>query len=151
MSRRALRVGAFVACALYILIAALPVTAQSPSSLTREQLQIFQSLSPEQQQAVLSAVSQSSSGGNTMGQTGAELPQPGGTSEQPGQPRRGIGMSIGREGGSTLPYGQTGQGGEQGALVMGPPRIEPHSTLLISVTIAATDLAVPNAPAANAT
>ncbi len=89
---------------------------------------MFQSLPPEQQQAVLNAIAQSSGGtGTAGGQTGA-------TVEQPDQAQRTLRPNR-REGANGLLYGRTGEG-EQGTLPPGPPRIQPHSTLLISVTIA---------------
>src|SRR5690348_9036284 len=101
MSRRAMRVGASFAFALYIFFAALRVEAQAPSSLTPEQLQIYQSLSPEQQQAVLNAMSQSSGG-----TTGGPQPAAGTNLEQPDQSRRARGTPSGLERANGSLYGR---------------------------------------------
>ncbi|MGH8219659.1 MAG: SLBB domain-containing protein [Steroidobacteraceae bacterium] len=116
MSRRALRVGTSIACALYILIAAAWVEAQTPASLTPEQLQIFQSLSPEQQQAVLSALRGSSAAGALGGQP---------TTQAAGNPAQGPANVRGAA------QGEPNAAAQQ--VPTGPPRLRPNSVLLLSV------------------
>jgi polysaccharide biosynthesis/export protein len=109
------------ACVLFIslLAATLQLHAQTlPSSLTPEQLQMFQSLSPAQQQQALSAL-RSSGGVSSSGG------QPGGN---PAQAQMGTAL------------GATGlqRGLAAGQVPIGPPRMKPNSVLLLSVEIAST-------------
>jgi protein involved in polysaccharide export with SLBB domain len=108
------------ACVFFALLLAgtLPLHAQTlPSSLTPEQLQMFQNLSPEQQQQVLSTLRNSrgmaglSSAEQAAGITGRSQP---GTEAGVPQLRR------------PLP----------GQVPQGPPRMKPSSVLLLSVDIA---------------
>src|SRR5215469_16647308 len=98
----------------WILAATLQLHAQTlPSSLTPEQLQMFQSLSPAQQQQVLSALKSSGGAAGLSSQAG----QAAGNAQ--GQPGTGLGTA-----------------GLQRSLVpQGPPRMKPSSVLLLSVVI----------------
>jgi hypothetical protein len=62
MKNRGLRIpaGFALAFALLFLFAARHVQAQTPSSLTPEQLQAFQNLPPEQQKAIMDTIAKSS-------------------------------------------------------------------------------------------
>ncbi len=97
-----------------ILAGTLRLHAQTlPSSLTPEQLQMFQNLSPAQQQQVLSALRGSGGAGGSGSQTGQSAnPQ--------GQPAVGLGTA--RQQRTQVPEG--------------PPRMKPSSVLLLSVDIA---------------
>ena len=107
----------------WILAATLQVHAQSlPSSITPEQLQMFQSLSPEQQQAVLSAL-KGSGGAGSLGTSTVSQGQ--GTSAQ--SPANALGAM----------QGQQLNPAAQQQLPIGPPRLLPNSVLLISVSTAA--------------
>ena len=99
-----------------IFAATLQLHAQTlPSSLTPEQLQMFQSLSPAQQQQVLSALRNSggaaSLGSSAVQTTGNALPG------QPGMARLQRSFAA-----SQVPQG--------------PPRMKPSSVLLLSVDLA---------------
>src|SRR6185312_1932135 len=103
------------ACVAFLLLlaATLPLHAQTlPSSLTPEQLQMFQNLSSEQQQAALNALRNPGAGtGQAAGNT---------TRAQPGA---GIG-----------PAGLRALRAEQAP--KGPPRLKPSTVLLLSVDVA---------------
>src|SRR5438105_366006 len=61
MNHRVLRTPVWLACLFSVVLAGFQVSAQTPpSSLTPEQMQIFRNLPPEQQKAVLDAMSKSS-------------------------------------------------------------------------------------------
>ena len=112
------RVGrACVLLLLWILAATPQLHAQTlPSSLTPEQMQMFQSLSPAQQQQVLSALRNSGAAAGvspSAGQAGANSTQ--------GQ--NGISPALQR----ALAAGQMSKG---------PPRMKPSSVLLLSVDVA---------------
>src|SRR5215469_1302358 len=102
----------------WILAATLQLHAQTlPSSLTPEQLQMFQSLSPAQQQQVLSAIKSS---GGTAGLS-SQAGQAAGNTQ--GQPGAGLGPT-------------NVQRSLAGQVPQGPPRMKPSSVLLLSVDIA---------------
>ena len=68
-----LRIPAGFALVLLLLFAALRVQAQTPSSLTPEQLQAFQNLAPEQQKAIMDAIGgQSTTPGTVDSLSGAQ-------------------------------------------------------------------------------
>jgi len=114
------RVGrACVVLFAWILAATPQLHAQTlPSSLTPEQLQMFQSLSPAQQQQALSALRSS---GGTAGLS-SQAGQAAGNTAQ-GQPGAALGMAR-------LQRSLAGQ------VPQGPPRMKPSSVLLLSVDIA---------------
>lgn len=102
---------------LWILAASFQLHAQTlPSSLTPQQLQMFQSLSPEQQQAVLSAI-KSSGGTQTPGSPAAS---PTGANAMPSAAQgEALQRSLLRKQASKLPL-----------------RLKPSSVLLLSVELA---------------
>src|SRR5690242_548101 len=101
----------------WIFAATLRLHAQTlPSSLTPEQLQMFQNLSPAQQQQALSALRNS---GSTAGSTSAAGQTAGNSAQsQPGAGLAAAGLQR------SLAAGQVPQG---------PPRMKPSSVLLLSV------------------
>ncbi|HEX5460810.1 MAG TPA: SLBB domain-containing protein [Steroidobacteraceae bacterium] len=108
------------ACVYFLLLlaATLPLRAQTlPSSLTPEQLQMFQNLSPEQQQAALNALRNSGSAASS-----ASAGQAGGNTAQ-GQPGTGA-----------APAGLRALTVEQ--MLKGPLRLKPSAVLLLSVDVA---------------
>lgn len=120
------RVGRACVSLFFLLFAAgFQLHAQTlPSSLTPEQLQMFQSLSPAQQQQVLSAIR--SSGG------GAGLNPPAGQ----------VGSNTAQGQVGTAPGMQRSLAAAQ--MPKGPPRMKPSSVLLLSVDVAsACDQAAP--------
>jgi protein involved in polysaccharide export with SLBB domain len=109
------------ACVFFIslLAATLQLHAQTlPSSLTPEQLQMFQSLSPEQQQAALSALKSSGGAGTSSSLAGQT---PGNSAE---------GSSSGALDAARL---QRSLAASQA--MQGPPRMKPNSVVLLSVDI----------------
>ncbi|HJS91153.1 MAG TPA: SLBB domain-containing protein [Steroidobacteraceae bacterium] len=107
------------ACVLLVLLlaATLQLHAQTlPSSITPEQLQIFQSLSPEQQQAVLSALK----GNGAAGALGASP-----ANQLPSSAAQGLQGAPGMQG--PQPNAAMQQ------LPPGPPRLQPNSVLLLTV------------------
>jgi polysaccharide export outer membrane protein len=118
---RAVRAGVLLIALLMMGAAAVPLEAQTlPSSLTPQQLQMFQSLSPAQQQQVLSSLR--NSGGATTGLSSPTGQGAGNT--LPGQPGAALGMTNLQR---SLAANQARQG---------PPRMKPSSVLLLSVDIA---------------
>lgn len=102
---------------VWIFAATLQLHAQTqPSSLTPEQLQMFQSLSPAQQQQVLGALRSSGGAAGLSSATG----QTAGNTPPQGQPGAGLGITR-------LQRGQVSQG---------PPRMKPSSVVLLSVDVA---------------
>lgn len=114
------RVGRACVSLFFLLFAAgLQLHAQTlPSSLTPEQLQMFQSLSPAQQQQVLSALRSSGGGAGVSSQTG----QPSSSTQQ-GPSGGGLGLTM-------LERSLARQ------VPQGPPRMKPSSVLLLSVDLA---------------
>ncbi|MGB6487887.1 MAG: hypothetical protein WBE91_13480, partial [Steroidobacteraceae bacterium] len=110
------------ACVLFIslLAATLQLSAQTlPSSLTPEQLQMFQNLSPAQQQQVLSAL------GNSGGAAGL--------SSSTGQAASNTAQS---QMGTALDAAGLQRLLTAGQVPKGPPRMKPSSVLLLSVDVA---------------
>src|SRR6185437_7056346 len=108
------------ACVYFLLLlaATLPLRAQTlPSSLTPEQLQMFQNLPPEQQQAALNTLR------NSGGAASSSLAGQAGGNTAQGQTGAGIG-----------PAGLRALTAEQ--LPKGPPRLKPSTVLLLSVDVA---------------
>lgn len=119
------RVGrACVSLFLLFLAATFRVHAQSlPSSITPQQLQIFQSLSPEQQQAVLSALK----GSGAAGALGGQMVNQGQANPQQSPANAPNAMQ-----------GQQPNAAAQQQIPQGPPRLQPNSVLLLTVSSAAT-------------
>src|SRR5437879_4159110 len=111
MRYRALRIPTGLAFLFFTFLSASQANAQTPSSLTPEQLRVFQSLPPEQQQAILDAMSKSSAANPTdeLGKTRGEAPE--------GERREAL----------KGPVGETGKGP---LAPPGPPRMAPQSTVL---------------------
>src|SRR2546429_4082094 len=109
MRYRSLRMPAGLAFLVFAFLSVFQAQAQTPSTLTPEQLQVFQNLPPDQQKAILDAMSKSSAAGPTddLSKTSGEAPE-GKRREAPqGEPL-------------TPP---------------GPPRVGPQSTVLLTVGV----------------
>src|SRR5437016_3425624 len=98
MRYRALRIPTGLLFLFFAFLSVFHADAQTPSSLTPEQLRVFQSLPPEQQQAILDAMSKSSAASPTdeLSKTSGEAPEgerreppKGGPLAPPGPPRMG--------------------------------------------------------------
>src|SRR2546421_9531178 len=108
MGYRFLRMPAGLAFLVFTLLSVFQAQAQTPSSLTPEQLQVFQNLPPDQQKAILDAMSKSSAAAPTedLSKAGGEAAGEGGRREAPAAPAP-----------------------------PGPPRIGPQSTVLLTVDV----------------
>src|SRR5437764_11198813 len=109
MRYRSLRMRAGLAFLFFAFVSVFQAQAQTPSSLTPEQLQVFQNLPPDQQKAILDAMSKSSPAGPTedSSKTGGEAVSEGGRRQAP----------------------------KAATAETGPPRMGPQSTLLLTVNV----------------
>ena len=117
MRYRALRIPTGLLFLFFAFLSVFHADAQTPSSLTPEQLRVFQSLPPEQQQAILDAMSKSSAANPTdeLSKTGGEAVTEGGRRE--------------------AAKGTTGETGKGAPAPPGPPRMLPQSTVLLTVNV----------------
>src|SRR6266853_5412568 len=109
MRYRPLRIPAALAFLFFTFLSVFHAQAQAPSTLTPEQLQVFQNLPPDQQKAILDAMSKSSTAGPTddSSKTGGEAVSEGGRRQAP----------------------------KAATSETGPPRMGPQSTVLLTVNV----------------
>src|SRR5437879_4977666 len=119
MRYRALRIPAALAFLFFTFLSVFQAQAQTPSTLTPEQLRIFQSLPPEQQQAILDAMSKSSSS----------------TSGAPQQTEKSRGEGSANSQRQEIPGEAPRRTRGPTEVPEGPPRIGPQSTILIGVEL----------------
>src|SRR5437660_9984020 len=117
MRYRSLRMPAGLAFLVFAFLSVFQAQAQTPSSLTPEQLQVFENLPPDQQKAILDAMSKSSRAGPTddSSKTGGEVVSEGGRRE--------------------AAKGATAETGKGAPVQLGPPRMGPQSTVLLTVNV----------------
>jgi protein involved in polysaccharide export with SLBB domain len=108
-----------------LLVLTWHVQAQTPSSLTPEQLQVFESLPPEQQKAVMDAIAKSSGEGAIDGVASA--------TEEADQSRTAPAPNSAHR-----PSGSEARRGAEKEIPRGPPRMGPQATVLIAVELTKT-------------
>jgi len=126
---RVARISLSWACLVAALLSAAGAAAQTQTpSLTDEQLQIFQSLSPEQQQAVLERLSSGDSAGDAV--TGQEA------ADQSGLTGMASGLGSGTAG-SKAAGNSTGTGNGLHPIKLEPriPVLGPHDTVVLEVSV----------------
>jgi protein involved in polysaccharide export with SLBB domain len=133
-----LRIPAGFALVLLLLFAALHVQAQTPSSLTPEQLQAFQNLAPEQQKAIMDAIAgQSTTPGTVDSLSGAQ---------EADRTRSSVDVNGERRQQVAEPAKSAKRPSKENEALLGPPRMGPQSTVLIAVELTAPKTAPNQAP-----
>jgi hypothetical protein len=130
-----LRAFAGFALALLFLLVTLQARAQTPSSLTPEQLQAFQNLPPEQQKAIMDAIAKPSSTPGTVDSIGG--------AEEADRTRSTVRTNGERRQSVTEPGRRSSKENQS---LPGPPRMGPQSTVLISVELTASKKAPEQSP-----